>query len=169
MSDEFQSPSDPSQDVLLTPEEQRSLQEGLAAAPTAASNANFNHRLLATLASGRDFRPWHQQILIRLRWMAIPALIGCTFGYACLRLTPVGGETPHLIETTKQVTHIGTPPALQPLPSQILPPSAENIPADLVPAGTVPGSSGSASMSGGTAVPPGADGGASFSASGEGN
>src|SRR5690242_201954 len=82
MSDKY--PPAPETDAAsqgeLTQEEQSALQNALTDLPTPPIRADFNKGLLAALTSGRDFAPWWRQILARLGWMLLPAILGCLVG-----------------------------------------------------------------------------------------
>ena len=65
-----------SEEVALTPRQQSALQAGLHEMSVSNVSIDFNQRLIGALLSGRDMRPWQEQVGTRLRWMLPGVLAG---------------------------------------------------------------------------------------------
>jgi hypothetical protein len=63
-------------EVALTPRQQSALRSGLHDLQVSNVSIDFNQRLISALLSGRDLRPWYEQVGTRLRWMLPAVLVG---------------------------------------------------------------------------------------------
>src|SRR5689334_4561353 len=141
MSDDMNNPSsalpEDTEEFPLSPQEQETLQQSLNALPTPKPSSSFNLRLLASLTDGRDFSPWPRQVMVRLRWMLLPAALGSlallTFG----RWSPRVRESSPPPPTTSFFTELNgaalKEPALPPLPTQIIPTTPQTLPKEWQP------------------------------------
>ena len=107
----------PEEDILLESEMEATLRTGIRELPAPQAAPGFNMRVLTALTSGRDFDPWWRQAKTRLRWMALPAVVG----YAVMLLIAAGTTRPiHIPDMPRPVAALPLDaPPLPPLPKKL--------------------------------------------------
>lgn len=66
-----------------------SLRLGLQELPVPKASPALQSQVLQRLTSGQDLSPWPQQVLLRIRWMLLPALIGSLLTVVLVQIHPL--------------------------------------------------------------------------------
>ena len=120
----------------LDARQEKALAKGLQTLPTPKTKPSFNAQVLLSLTSGQDFAPWQQQVVTRLRWMALPALCGfvltLTFANWYATRQPLARPDTQGSYAYRGMIYAPPPPPLPPLPAKLTsPPSLPPLPAKL--------------------------------------
>lgn len=122
--EENQASTEIAEEVVLESPAETALQTGLHELPAPTTSVYFDALVLSVLREGRDFDPWWQQALKRLRWMALPVIFGFSVAYIGIfwfqpTLPRMWPELP--LNYAARQALASSAPSLPPMPKQISP------------------------------------------------